>query len=190
MVDNQQRADAATELTHAILYGIMGANPEDQTLTINADVLNLGTDADADVVMNWLANTNSGVITWMEDEDYFQFSDDVHFEEKTAFNTLTLAAAGPTDNLDVSGVNVVFIDTSGNNVILGGTVGGVDGQVLIVVVHDATNNTTIEDQEGTGNQDFYLHAGADETLTAEYGGWTFVNEDGTHWHDASHAKHV
>jgi len=27
-------------------------------------------------------------------------------------------------------------------------------------------------------------------MTAEYGGWTFVNMDGDHWHDASHAKHV
>ena len=104
--------------------------------------------------------------------------------------TLDLSAAGPTDNLDVSGVNTVFVDTSGNNVTLGGTVGGVDGQILCVLVHDATNNFTIEHNEGTGNQDFILHAGADEVMTAEYGGWVFVNDGGDHWHDASHAKHV
>ena len=97
---------------------------------------------------------------------------------------------GTYDALDVSGVNTVFVDTSGGDVIIGGTVGGVDGQILSIVVHDATNDTTMENVEGTGNQDFYLHVGADETLTAEYGGWVFVNHGGTHWHDASHAKHV
>jgi len=151
IIDNQIRADAATEVTNSIIHGDMAAAPANQTLRLNANVL---------------------------------------VSQKIASGTLTLAAAGPTDNLDVSGVNTIFIDTSGNNVILGGTVGGVDGQILVVVVHDATNDTTIEDNEGTGNQDFVLHAGADETLTAEYGGWVFVNEGGTHWHDASHAKHV
>jgi len=33
---NAFRADAATELTHSILYGTMAATPEDQQLTINA----------------------------------------------------------------------------------------------------------------------------------------------------------
>ncbi|GAF74166.1 unnamed protein product, partial [marine sediment metagenome] len=67
---------------------------------------------------------------------------------KISSGTLTLSAAGPTDDLDVSGVNTIFIDTSSNNVILGGTTGGVDGQVLYVIVHDATNDATIEDTEG------------------------------------------
>jgi len=104
--------------------------------------------------------------------------------------TLRLSAAGPTDDLDVTGISTVFIDTSSNNVILGGTIGGTNGQVLRVVVHDKTNNATIENEEGSGNQDFFLHAGADEILTGEYGGWVFVNDGGDHWHDASHAKHV
>ncbi|MBA7515243.1 hypothetical protein ES705_07282 [subsurface metagenome] len=103
---------------------------------------------------------------------------------------LILSAAGPTDNLDVSGVNTVFIDTSSNDVTLGGTVGGVDGQILAIVVHDSTNNFAIEDREGTGNQDFYLHAEIDEVMIGEPGGWVFVNHGGAHWHDASHAKHV
>ena len=103
--------------------------------------------------------------------------------------TLELTAEGPTDDLDVSGVNTIFIDTSANDVTLGGTTGGVDGQVLRVVIHDSTNTTTMEDREGTGNQDFYLHKEADEALTGP-GGWHFVNHGGDHWHDVSHAKHV
>lgn len=104
--------------------------------------------------------------------------------------TLLLSAAGPTDDLDVSGVNTIFVDTSSNNVTLGGTSGGVDGQVLNIIVHDKTNNFTIENEEGGATQPFFLHAGSDEVMTAEYGGWVFVNDGGAHWHDASHAKHV
>ena len=114
----------------------------------------------------------------------------LELDKSINWGTLDLSAAGPTDNLDVTDVNTVFINTADNNVTLGGTVGGVDGQILCVVIHNATNNTTIENEEGTGNQDFVLHAGADETLIAEYGGWVFINHGGTHWHDASHAKHV
>lgn len=47
--------------------------------------------------------------------------------------TLTIAVVGPTDNLDVSGVNTVFMNCSANNVTIGGFVGGVDGQHLAVV---------------------------------------------------------
>lgn len=67
--------------------------------------------------------------------------------------TVRLSAAGPTDGLNVAGVNTVFVDTSSNNVTLGGTVGGVDGQVLNILVHVATNNFTIEhDEVGFKNQ--------------------------------------
>ena len=33
--------------------------------------------ADTDVVTTWVGTTNSGVLTWMEDEDYFLFGDNV-----------------------------------------------------------------------------------------------------------------
>ena len=99
-----------------------------------------------------------------------------------ASGTLTQTATGPTDNLDVSGVNTVFINTASNNVTIGGFVGGVDGQVLHVVVVNATNNAILEHAEGTGNQDIYLWQGSDETLAAKYGGWT-LKCNGTHWYD-------
>ena len=134
----------------------------------------------------WSVNTGAGLAQALK------ISSDLAATFAGAINsgTLDLSAAGPTDDLDVTGVNTIFINTSGNNVTLGGTVGGVNGQVLNIVVHDATNNFTIEHNEGTGNQDFILHAGADEVMTGEYGGWVFVNDGGGHWHDCSHAKHV
>ncbi len=104
LVDNRQRADAATELTHSILYGVMGANPEDQSLTINVDALTLGTDADSDVVITFQANSNNGVLTWMEDEDRFEWSDDIAFVstaridwDKITANNVTLNNGNTTD---------------------------------------------------------------------------------------------
>ncbi len=96
----------------------------------------------------------------------------------------------PQDDIDVSNVNILFLDCAANDVVIGGFVGGVNGQILhIARLCAAANDATLEHNEGTGNQDIFLHKGADETLTGEYGGWSLVC-DGTSWYDTSHAKHV
>jgi len=95
--------------------------------------------------------------------------------------TTTVTAAGPTDDLDVTGIEIIYIDTNSNNVTLGGLTGGILNQQINIVIIDATNNSVIEHAEATGNQDFYLESGGDETKTATYGGWQFVC-DGTHWY--------
>ena len=38
IIDNQARADIATEASNAIIYGVMAAAPADQTLTVNAEL--------------------------------------------------------------------------------------------------------------------------------------------------------
>lgn len=106
-------------------------------------------------------------------------------------NTATLSAVGPTDNYDVEEINVLFIDTTGNSVTIGGFINGVAGQVLHIVKTDNTggNSAIVENAEPHAFQKIYLHAGLDETLLAEFGGWTLIC-DGTHWYDVSHSKHV
>ena len=39
--------------------------------------------ADTDIALNFTGTTNSGVLTWMEDEDYFKFSDAIRVEALT-----------------------------------------------------------------------------------------------------------
>ena len=101
----------------------------------------------------------------------------------------TTITAANNDAVDVTNISHIRIDTSGNNVALGGTVNAIVDQVLHVSVSDATNDATMENNEGTGNQDFQTHKNADETLDSEFGGWTFIF-DGTTWLDISHAQHV
>lgn len=101
-------------------------------------------------------------------------------------------STGPAaqDDVDVSGIGVLFLDCSGHDIIIGGFVGGVNGQVLqISRLCAAANDATLEHNEGGGEQDILLHAGGDETLTGEYGGWTLAC-NGTNWYDISHAKHT
>ena len=151
IVDNQERADVATELTNAILYGVMAATPAAQSLRINVDTLTV------------TGSISSGTLT---------------------------VTTGAYDALDVTDVNTVFLDCSGGAITIGGFVGGVDGQHLCIArLCASAANMTLEHIEGTGNQDIYLHAGADEVLFTEYGGWVLVC-NGTSWFDTSHAKHV
>jgi len=128
----------------------------------------------------WVKNTTPNVL---------MFTDDTGNDEVIMGRVITVTAAGPTDNLDLTGVRTVLINTNSNNVTIGGAVGGVAGQVVFFAVVDATNDTTLENIEGTGNQDFYMHSGSDETRTSEYGGWIMVC-DGSSWYDVSHSAHV
>jgi len=119
-------------------------------------------------------------------EDVLQRLDTRYYTRKTLITSL----AGPTDDLDVTGINTVFIDCAANDVTIGGFVGGVNGQGLrIAKLCAAAFTVKLEHLEGGGYQDIYLHKGADESLNTEYGGWELVC-NGTNWYDVSHAKHV
>lgn len=105
--------------------------------------------------------------------------------------TSTFSTVGPTDDVDVSGINTLFVDNSSNAVTIGGFAGGVNGQVLhIALINAGANNVILEHNEGGATQPILLHRGADETLLSEYGGWILVCHGGVDWHDVSHARHV
>jgi len=101
--------------------------------------------------------------------------------------TSTFSTLGPTDNVDVSGINTLFIDTTSNNVTIGGFSGGVDGQYLNIVKTSYSNDLILEHNEGGGSQDLMMHQEADEIIDA---GGVLMVCDGTDWWDCSHAKHI
>lgn len=107
-------------------------------------------------------------------------------------STTRTFSTGPAQQnaVDVSNVNVLFLNCVANDITIGGFIGGVNGQVLnIAKICPAANDTTLKHADVAGTQKLYLHRGADETLTGEFGGWILVC-DGSNWYDASHAKHV
>ena len=99
----------------------------------------------------------------------------------TAFST-----AGPTDSIDVSDTTVLEVDTSSNNVTIGGFSGGVQGQVLYIVKTDTTNFIQLEHDEtpaAGSHQKIFLTSGADERVVG-YGGYTLYC-NGTNWYSLS-----
>ncbi len=73
--------------------------------TNTANIFTFGNGvANTDYTVNFTGTTNSGVFTWMEDEDYFQFSDDILFpdNESVKFGT------GVDASIHYDGTNLII----------------------------------------------------------------------------------
>ena len=64
-----------------------------------SNAITFGTGADTDIAITFDGNTSDGVLTWMEDEDYFQFSDDILLSttEKLQFRDTAIYIHSSTD---------------------------------------------------------------------------------------------
>ena len=90
--------------------------------TLYSNAISFGTGADTDIVVTFNANTADGVITWMEDEDYFKFSDDIliNSTEKIQFYDTGIYIYSSTDGqLDLVAdtevqIAATTIDINGN----------------------------------------------------------------------------
>ena len=141
------------------------------------------------VTLEFLGPTSDLSITW--NKQWEPWGPIVSTEIPPVYTT-RIFSTGPAqqNDVDVSNVNILFLDCSANAITISGFVGGVNGQRLYLArLCAAGNPITLKYIAGTGNQDIYLHAGADEVLNGEYGGWILVC-NGTNWYDTSHAKHV
>ena len=69
--------------------------------TLFSNAISMGTGADTDIALTFNANTNDGVLTWMEDQDYFQFSDDILISttEKLQFRDTAIYINSSADGL-------------------------------------------------------------------------------------------
>lgn len=89
-------------------------------ITLASDAITFGEAGDTDIVLTFNANTADGVLTWMEDEDHFKFSDDVVIDgtEKLYFNDAGGEhIAGDADNLTISaGTDINLTATADVNI--------------------------------------------------------------------------
>jgi hypothetical protein len=117
--------------------------------TLFSNAISMGTGADTDIAVTFNANSNDGVITWMEDEDYFQFSDDllISSTEKIQFRDTAIyinsSADGQLDLVADTEIQIAAttIDMNGN-VDVSGTLnfGSLsDGSVTITDIADEDN---------------------------------------------------
>jgi len=75
--DGQIEFDVMKSGTFTKVWTITSSTAGAMSFDMNVDSLTIGSGADTDISLTFDANTSDGVITWMEDEDYFQFSDDI-----------------------------------------------------------------------------------------------------------------
>jgi len=100
------------------------------------------TATDTDLVFNFIGTTNSGVLTWMEDEDYFNFSDEVRM-------TASVTADAFTADMNYAGTG--SITAVGFKTDIDDTVGVYTGTNLRTLYgHDININqaSTINDASG------------------------------------------
>ena len=75
--DGQIEFDVIKAGTLTKVWTITSSDASAMTFDMNVDALTIGSGADTDISLTFDANSADGVITWMEDEDYFKFSDDI-----------------------------------------------------------------------------------------------------------------
>lgn len=164
---------ASTGHTHD---GTTGEGGPISALVSNA--ITFGTGADTDIAVTFDANSNDGVITWKEDEDYFEFSDDVLLAttEKIQFRDTAIHISSSTDGqLDLVAdteiqLAATTIDMNGNVDISGTIVGASTISAGTAFVPDASDGAAL----GTSSLEFsdlfladaaVINLGADQDTT-------------------------
>ena len=89
-------------------------------ITLVSDAITLGESGASDVVLSFAGDTSTGVLTWMEDEDYFKFDDDilVNGTEKLYFNDIggEYITGNATDLTIASGQDINLTATADVNI--------------------------------------------------------------------------
>ena len=109
-----------------------------------SNAITFGTNVNSDVVVTFDATSNDGVLSWMEDEDYFQFSDDILLstDEKILFRDSAIYINSSTDGqLDLVAdteiqIAATTIDINGNTEISGSLTLGSSTAVSSVLDED------------------------------------------------------
>ena len=141
--DGQIEFDVIKAGTLTKVWTITSSTGAAMSFDMNVDALTIGSGADTDVSLTFDANSADGVITWMEDEDYFKFSDDIlmNSTERINFYDTAIYIYSSTDgqldlvadteiqiaattvdlngNLDVSGTYTgAGLMTTGGNIVI------------------------------------------------------------------------
>ena len=117
--------------------------------TLFSNSLSFGTNAEADIAITFNAASNDGVLTWMEDEDYFQYSDDILLStsEKLLFRDSAIYLNSSTDGqLDIVADTEVQIATTTLDINADADVSGTltygslsDGSITVTAFVDEDN---------------------------------------------------
>jgi hypothetical protein len=117
-----------------------------------SNAITFGTNVNSDVVLTFDATSNDGVLTWMEDEDYFKFSDDILVDsaEKVLFRDSAIYIHSSADGqLDLVAdteiqITATTVDLNGNLDVSGTLKIGSGSTVSTILDEDnfSTNSAT------------------------------------------------
>jgi len=111
-----------------------------------SDAITVGTGSDVDIVLTFDANTNDGILTWMEDEDYFAFDDDILMDnsEYIYFGDTSSSIRHDGTNLEIADDAAIHLET--NAFTLGDNTAN-----DIVLTFNSNTNQGIMTWKDTGN---------------------------------------
>ena len=124
------------------------------SMDMDIDSFTIGTGADTDVTLTFDANTSDGVITWMEDEDYFQFSDDILMNSTEKIN---FGDTGTFIHQSSDGVLTIESDTTVD----------INGAVALNGAITGATNITLSGELDAATLDISGNADIDGTLEAD-----------------------
>jgi len=144
-----------------------------------SNTLTFGTNTNNDISVTFDATSNDGVFTWMEDEDYFQFSDDILLstDEKLLFRDSAIYINSSVDGqLDLVAdteiqIAATTIDINGNTEISGSLTLGSSTAVSSVLDEDnmaSDSATALATQQS-------IKAYVDAQVAAATMTWTYVS---------------
>ena len=124
-------------------------------ITLESDAITFGENGDTDIALTFNANSADGVLTWMEDEDYFQFSDDILMAttEKVQFRDTGLYISSNADgDLDVvsdgTAVDSINLESGGGITLDAGTASsGIiyeDDGTEMLRIHNSSSDVIVE----------------------------------------------
>ena len=137
-------------------------------INLETDALSIGNNGNTDVAVTFQGNDNDGVITWMEDEDEFKFSDDILMDstKKIQFgDTASFIHQSADGTLTIDGEAIIDLNASTRVDVSADLKVGGEVQTAKVAFTDGDDAITIADGGGiTANTSLTLASGS--TVTA------------------------
>jgi len=180
--DGQIEFDVMKAGTLTNVWTLTSSSSAAMSFDMNVDSMTFGAGADTDITLTFDGNSADGVITWMEDEDYFKFSDDIlmNSTERINFYDTAIYIYSSTDGqLDLVAdteiqIAATTIDINGavalNGAITGATditlSGELDAATLDISGNadiDGTTNLDAVDIDGAVQIDGTVTVGVDDT---------------------------
>tara|TARA_R100001510_G_scaffold57796_1_gene67964 strand:- start:3323 stop:7123 length:3801 start_codon:yes stop_codon:yes gene_type:complete len=136
-------------------------------INLETDSLSIGNNGDTDVAVTFQGNTSDGVITWMEDEDEFKFSDDILMDstKKIQFgDTASFIHQSADGTLTIDGEAIIDLNASTRVDVSGDIKVGGEVQTAKIAFTDGDDAITIADGGGiTANTSLTLASGSTVT---------------------------